>query len=161
MMRSSVEKLRVLNDFIDVSDPPIQTIDLAGKLGIRVFKTDWPNSISGKIQRDSARGGASGFAIFVNKSHPETRRRFTIAHEIAHYVLHEHKIGDGIFDDAMYRSGLGNREEMQANSLAADILMPRKYVDEFRSIAGDDVETLAHQFNVSIEAMSYRLGISW
>ncbi|MDJ0629659.1 MAG: ImmA/IrrE family metallo-endopeptidase [Rhodobacter sp.] len=154
------EKLKIVNDHIDEADPPIHVIPLANKLGIEVYKADWPHSVSGKIQYDPELGGQSGFAIFVNAAHPETRRRFTIAHEIAHFILHEDQIGDGLFDDAMYRSGLSSFEEDDANKLAADILMPRQLIREF-SFVGDDVETLAHQFNVSQSAMARRLGVAW
>ncbi|RBI67053.1 hypothetical protein DQW77_17790 [Roseovarius sp. TE539] len=117
------------------------------------------HEISGKIQKDTTRGGESGFAIFVNSGHPAVRRRFTIAHEIAHYVLHERKIGDGIFDDALYRSGLPHQEKVQANALAADILMPRDRVREMQRLHGDNINYLANLFWVSEQAMSIRLGV--
>lgn len=158
-VRTVSEKLRTLNEYVAGQDLPIEVTPLANRLGIRVFRAPWPDSISGKIQRDSERGGASGFAIFVNKDHPSVRRRFTIAHEIAHYVLHERKIGDGIFDDAMYRSGLPHTEEVQANALAADILMPRSKVNAMLAMYGNDIEKLAEIFWVSEQAMSIRLGL--
>jgi Zn-dependent peptidase ImmA (M78 family) len=58
----------------------------------------------------------------------------------------------------MYRSGLPHREEVQANALAADILMPRKKLAEKRSELGDDVGKLAEAFWVSKQAMEIRLG---
>lgn len=158
MARSTSEKLAVVRSYLAQDEPPIEVTPLANRLGIRVYRAPWPNEISGKIQRDQERGGSSGFAIFVNGSHPSVRRRFTIAHELAHYVLHESKIGDGIFDDAMYRSGLPVREEVQANALAADILMPRRLVNAAQSKYGDDVDKLAKLFWVSKQAMSIRLG---
>lgn len=159
MDRSVSEKLKIVNDYIASESLPIKVTPLAQRLGIRVFGAPWPDEISGKIQRDAERGGDSGFAIFVNKSHSQTRRRFTVAHEIAHYVLHERQIGDGIFDDALYRSGLPHREEVQANELAADILMPKKRVIEMIEKNGSDVPYLAEQFDVSRQAMSIRLSV--
>ena len=153
------EKLSILNSYIAEQDLPIEVTPLANRLGVRVYRAPWPNEISGKIQRDARRGGDSGFAIFVNADHPAVRRRFTIAHEIAHYVLHERKIGDGIFDDALYRSGLPHQEEVQANALAADILMPRNRVREMQRLYGDDIGQLARIFWVSEQAMSICLGV--
>jgi len=163
-MRSVTEKMAILNGFIDRSDAPIQTVNLANELGIKVYHAAWPNDVSGKIQKDSAYGGASGFAIFVNREHHVNRRRFTTAHEIAHYVLHEEKIGDGIFDDALYRSGLSSAIEAQANGLAANILMPwsilNRYIPSYLGNDGDtDVTKLAALFQVSKQSMSIRLGI--
>lgn len=155
-MAELLEKLQTINTYLGFREPPIDVVKLANVLGIKVYNTPWPDKISGKIQRDPVRGGESGFAIFVNESHPETRKRFTIAHEIAHYVLHEHLIGDGVFDDGLYRSGLPEKVETQANNLAADILMPWHAIREhdYKS-----VEELAAFFNVSPAAMSVRLGV--
>ena len=161
MATSSISfKLGVLNSYIQDQELPIQVTPLANHLGIRVYHAPWPDEISGKIQRDIDRGGESGFAIFVNKSHAPVRRRFTIAHEVAHYVLHEDKIGDGIFDDAMYRSGLSQQEEVQANALAADILMPRSLVSKMRKLHGDEIDKLTDIFWVSEPAMKIRLGLT-
>src|SRR3546814_2493487 len=82
------------------------------------------------IRKDAERGGESGFAIYVNGSHPRVRRRFSIAHEIAHFALHRNLIGDGVTDDAMYRSNLSSAVEVQANRMAADILMPWHLISE-------------------------------
>lgn len=137
---------------------PVQTVDLARDLGLRVFKVpNWPNDLSGMIKRNDDNPG--GFDIFVNADHPYVRRRFTIAHEIAHAVLHPDLIGDGITDDALYRSGLSNRVEAQANELAADILMPWARLNELVDSGITDIATLADRFKVSTQAMSIRLGV--
>ena len=41
--------------------------------------------MSGYIIRESG----DDFQIFYNGNHPETRQRFTVAHELAHYLLHK------------------------------------------------------------------------
>lgn len=107
-------------------------------------------------RNDESRGG---FDIYVNASHPEVRRRFTIAHELAHVILHPNLIGDGITDDALYRSGLSNSVEAQANKLAADILMPRDKLSEYISQGITNVAELARTFNVSEQSMAIRLGV--
>lgn len=155
-MAELIDKLQIMNTYIAYFGVPVNVVGLAHRLGIRVYDAPWPNHVSGKIQKDPQRGGESGFAIFVNQSHPITRKRFTIAHEIAHYVLHEDQIGDGVFDDAMYRSGLPEKVEVQANNMAADILMPWSVLKEH---LGEPVPKLAEMFNVSEQAMSVRLGI--
>lgn len=152
MLREQLEIIRTHQ-----SSVPIEVVPIAQALGLEVFRVDdWPENLSGAIISD----GESGYAIYVNSQHSAVRRRFTIAHEIAHFVLHKDLIGDGIQDDGLYRSGLSNRIEAQANALAADILMPRalirRYADE-NGIDRDDVVRLAKAFNVSKDAMSIRL----
>lgn len=138
---------------------PVQVIDLANDLGLKVYMVpNWPDDLSGMVRKNEDAVG--GFDIFVNQNHSETRRRFTIAHEIAHVVLHPHLIGDGITDDALLRSGLSNDVEAQANRLAADILMPRDALNSRLKKGINSVYILADEFSVSDQAMAIRLGVA-
>src|SRR4051794_4100177 len=107
MNYSSLEGMEIIRKH--QKSAPVQMIPIAEALGLNVYRvTSWPQETSGMITRDPERGGTCGFAIYVNAKHSEVRRRFTIAHEIAHFVLHRHLIGDGITEDALYRSGLSD-----------------------------------------------------
>lgn len=139
---------------------PVQTVPIAKDLGIGVFRAKgWPNTLSGIIRKDP--DSPDNYNIYVNAEHHERRRRFTIAHEIAHFVLHRDIIGDGISDDALYRSGLSNKIEAQANRLAADILMPWELLDPLLDGGTTDIDELSKAFNVSRSAMSIRLGVPY
>jgi predicted transcriptional regulator len=141
---------------------PVLVVPLARELGLEVYTTaEWPDTISGMIRRDPERGGTAGYAVYVNGKHHDNRRRFTIAHESAHFILHRDVIGDGIEDDALYRSGLSNRLEAQANYLAADILMPWDLINAAIKKGTSSVEELARLFKVSKSAMSIRLGVPY
>ena len=141
---------------------PVQTIDIAEALGIKVYKVgNWPDNISAMIRKDAERGGPSGYAIYVNSKHPVVRRRFSIAHEIAHFALHRNLIGDGITDDGLYRSNMSNAVEAQANRMAADILMPWHLIREATEQGIDTVEALAKHFDVSKSTMSIQLGVPY
>lgn len=141
-------------------EPPVQTVPIATAMGVNVFHVpNWPDNLSGKIMRSSAQGGSSGYAIYVNQRHHVNRRRFTTAHEIAHFILHQDSIGDGITDDGLYRSRLSNWMEAQANKLAADILMPWHLLNRFVEGGTTSVDQLADIFKVSNSAMSIRLGV--
>lgn len=139
---------------------PVETIEIAEALGIKVYKVgNWPENLSAMIRRDPERGGHSGYAIYVNAKHPRVRRRFSIAHEIAHFALHRSLIGDGITDDALYRSTMSNSVEAQANRMAADILMPWHLIRKATDQGIDTVEALAKHFDVSKSTMSIQLGV--
>lgn len=130
---------------------PVNVERLASALGLRIMQ-DFLGDYSGKIERDPL-----GFKVTVNATDSHVRQRFTIAHEIGHYVLHRDLIGDGITDDAMYRSRLGGFYETQANQYAAYILMPpglfrQKYREGART-----PEALATLFDVSSQAAEYRI----
>lgn len=138
---------------------PVETVATANALGLNVFRvSNWPDDISGMIRKDSDDGGDSGFVIYVNASHSKVRRRFTIAHEIGHFVLHKSLIGDGIVEDALMRAqGFSSRIEYQANQFAADLLMPWHLIEIAKTQGTESVEALAEAFQVSRDAMSIRL----
>ena len=138
---------------------PVPVSQIARDLGLRVWQATWDTDVSGMIRKDKKYGGKSGYAILVNRAHPKTRRRFTIAHEVAHFLLHRELIGDGITDDALYRSEIGSSIEAQANRFAASVLMPWPLVREAVQSGVDTVPELAKRFAVSNSAMSIRLGI--
>lgn len=140
--------------------PPIQVVPIAEELGINVYTVkEWPNDLSGKLQKDNK--SKSGFSIYVNATHPDVRKRFTIAHEIAHFILHRGLIKDELIDDGLYRSGLSNAIEAEANKFASDILMPWHLINEAINSGINSVEELAAKFNVSNSSMSIRLGVPY
>jgi hypothetical protein len=140
---------------------PVDVLSLARELGLNVWSMNsLPSNISGKIFRDPLNGGRSGFSIAVNGNDGRLRQRFTVAHEIGHFILHRSRLESGdLVDDAMYRSGLSTKEEQAANRLAADILMPHALIRALVASGMRDVQTLATKLQVSLPAMKIRLGI--
>ncbi|MDE0104352.1 MAG: ImmA/IrrE family metallo-endopeptidase [Bryobacterales bacterium] len=139
---------------------PVNIKAIADDLGLKVHHTrDWSDDVSGQIVRSDRHGGSSGYAIFLNRRHSPNRKRFTLAHEIAHFLLHPQFIGDGIQHDGLYRSGLSTPLEVQANKMAAEILMPKTQLLWAFHEGVNDVGDLAKRFRVSRAAMAIRLGI--
>jgi IrrE N-terminal-like domain len=140
-------------------DVPIDITALATDLGLSVYESeDFEDGISGKICKDASGESPAGYSVYVNANHSVRRQRFTIAHECAHFLLHRDKIGDGITDDAMYRSDkMTNQDEYEANNKAADLLMPRRLVLKYVKEGLSGADDLADAFNVSITAMQVRL----
>ncbi len=139
---------------------PVDIVGLSRAIGIQVWESrDLPPGISGKLFKDRAHGGAEGYSILVNAAEPFVRKRFTVAHEVAHFLLHRDRVGAELSDDTWYRSGLSDWDEVEANRMAADILMPMRLIREYISRGFTQVEPLADLFAVSREAMRIRLGI--
>lgn len=107
--------------------------------------------------------------IGVNSKTSPRRQRFTIAHELGHWCMHE---GELIVDRAVMinnRNKVSSQaidpQEIEANRFAASLLMPRELVLDaasrqyFAGIANRDdfIASLSREFDVSIEAMGYRL----
>src|SRR5947209_18298606 len=76
---------------------PVPVTRLARDLGIQVVSRafEGDEDVSGFYLRNGTER-----LIGVNHAHAEVRRRFTIAHEIAHAVLHDE---DGIHIDTAFR----------------------------------------------------------
>ena len=137
---------------------PVKITKIASELGITIYRANMSENISGAIFGKNIGYDNEEYIIYVNGCHSINKQRFTIAHEIAHFLLHKNQIGDNLTDSAMYRSKLSNAKERQANALAAEILMPlqelRNYV---YNIGVTNIEALSEIFKVSKETMSIRL----
>lgn len=144
--------------------PPVDIQAIIREVGVGYVEMPKPESISGLIE---AYGG--GYRIVVNSNHSLVRKRFTAAHELGHYVYHRDLIGDGIVDDAAYRSEKigqysGDKKilreyETQANRFAAIILMPVMLLDRLQA-EHLPVPEMARQLQVSVEALRIRLGLA-
>jgi Zn-dependent peptidase ImmA (M78 family) len=136
---------------------PVDLDSMAQALGLRVFDVDtFHQDEAGRISRIFDDDQIL-YVVEINSRHSENRKRFTLAHEISHYLLHRDKIGDGITDTALYRSKLGDYIETEANRLAAELLMPRLLVRTFFKSGIQSLSELCKMFKVSEEAMRIRL----
>lgn len=118
------------------------------KLGGRIFPTDWDSAReTGSI---TVRGPAD-FHIYLSPLSGQRRSRFTIAHELGHYMLHSQF---GKIPITVRRDGSGP-VEWEANWFAAGFLMPE---EEFRAKlkAGYGDAMLAEHFGVSMAAVQIR-----
>ena len=115
--------------------------------------------------------GNSG-AIGYNSAHSVLRRRFTIAHEISHFLLHARRDGKPeVFADRRVtfrrpeddHASAAYRRDAEANQLGAALLMPRSAVlqeiETYRSDLDEDkdMKFLADLFRVSVPALARRL----
>ena len=95
-----------------------------------------------------------GHAIELYGTRGERRRRFTVAHEIGHFVLHPERVRSE-------RGGVtnwGSRDlEREADTFAAELLMPEHLVRQLVLEEGADPGRLADRFDVSVQAMTIRL----
>jgi len=101
-----------------------------------------------------------GGTIGVNIANPPKRQRFSIAHEIGHLFIDKKYVA--MFRDSKSSSG-EHEQEIEANRFAAALLMPearvREAVANMHFDLGDEdaLESLSSLFDVSAQAMSFRL----
>jgi Zn-dependent peptidase ImmA (M78 family) len=141
---------------------PVNVDRLAKTLDITVKYESLSADISGALMRK-----AGVAVIAINKDHSQTRKNFSLAHELGHYWLHQ---DDEVFLDKsiMHRDAKSARgddwKEIQANQFAASLLMPKQALEkafdgQLATTQDRDeiVKTLAKQFGVSARAMELRL----
>lgn len=160
--------------------PPVPVEDIADLLYLLAIDvTDHlPPNTAGRLYAEDR-------IIEVKKSDADVRKRFTIAHEVGHYQLHVmaeallHN-GHACSDDLVSNTSATEtpplidleatvsiasrpivvdtrRLEIEANRFAAEILMPVPLLEAAVAQFGSDVTYLAKLFDVSSQAMQFRL----
>ncbi|HEA17819.1 MAG TPA: ImmA/IrrE family metallo-endopeptidase [Pseudoalteromonas prydzensis] len=137
---------------------PIPIGAIARSLGINVKLSTLSAGISGEIREVE-----NICTIKINRHDVKARQRFTLAHEIAHFLLHRDRLRNGIVDDVLYRSSLSNALEAEANRLAADIIMPWHLMKEaeqkYNALSSEvKFETIAEESELSTTAIKIRFG---
>ncbi|MFZ0774023.1 MAG: ImmA/IrrE family metallo-endopeptidase [Candidatus Sulfotelmatobacter sp.] len=149
-------KVRDLLRRAGVHRPPVPVERIAEVLGLEVRHLPSPDEISGALIRKG-----KDLIIGVNSHQHPNRQRFTIAHEIAHFVLHKGRSLHVDEDFCINRDGSNNLDEMQANRFAAELLMPEGLVEadvsRFNVVDARIVGLLASKYRVSSQAMQIRL----
>lgn len=158
--RSFVDNIFSDNDEIRL---PVDIENIIDKLKIDLVNYTFEDDISGVLVLNEGQP-----TIGVNQGHSEVRRRFTIAHELGHFVLHKGK-GEMFMDKVLFRKSSqeynvrDEKMEKEANYFAANILMPEKVVRKLFAASISDfyddstIQDLAKKFKVSSSAMTYRL----
>jgi len=149
-----------------ITHPPVAVQTIAEQLGIAVRYVPLDDELSGMIFFRSAP------IVAINSLHHPNRQRFTLAHEIGHFELHLQEIGQEVHIDKKFlafardprSSGGFDPKEIEANSFAAELLVPRAMLLEQLQNVVVDVEDdrlikhLAKRFQVSEQMMSFRIG---
>lgn len=157
-----VEKAKEVLCRFAIFSAPVDVEDIATREGIKVIYEDLEDDVSGLLFQ---KNGMS--IIAVNAHHHPHRQKFTIAHELGHYYLHETG-ADRLFVDRIvyFRNSVSSsgaqQHEIEANKFAAELLMPMNLVKAIlesypSELSEHDTFKLANQFGVSQQAMTFRL----
>lgn len=140
---------------------PIPIEDIARQLDIQDIKELDTDGFVGSLITDNIR--SDGFIMLKAGLMPE-RRRFTIGHELGHFLMRHHKASAGGFtctavDFARRRRADMNpqaKQEVEANEFAALLLMPPRLWERemavFRAPDLDQIRVMKQRFCVSRDA---------
>ena len=147
-MDGLTDKIRSILNKVGTTEPPVPIEKIIELFSIKIVPyPNFPDNVSGTIVDQK------GFMIIgVNSNHAAVRQRFTIAHELGHFLL-GHELGEKIIDDVFDRP---TDKEKDANEFAAQLLMP---TDFLKQDVGKKMKIpdLARRYKVSEQAMSIRL----
>ena len=138
---------------------PVDPVLLANKLGIRVSNAVFSEpTISGMIAK---RG--ENCSLLINDNDTPYRKRFSIAHELGHCLLHLFA-NDGEFIDneidlfriEAFDADGKQLQEIEANQFAAALLMDAELIKEYWPVF-KTLNAMAEAFKVSEAAMGIRL----
>lgn len=145
---------------------PVDVLGIAKKMGIEIRAERTHQDLSGFLFRNLKEKVA---VIGVNSRQSPFRQRFTLAHEIGHFLLHS---DDRLHVDKGYEVKLRDEkskagtdiDEMEANLFAAELLMPEHFlardVGDLGSVDLSDeraLKGLAGRYKVSSQALAFRL----
>lgn len=138
-----------------VERPPVRLEPILERLNIQLSARPGMQEDAVIVPMTDPRlGHPSAWVVYYNPDKPETRRRFTIAHEVGHAILDTEEWL------ASAARGGGNRQrerERRVDRFAAELLMPSRLIHDAIRQHGMEVETLRGLFGVSRRAMEIRL----
>jgi len=140
---------------------PVPLEQIAKREGIKIELTPLDDDLSGM---SFIKNGVA--VIVLNLNHHPNRRRFTLAHEIGHHLMHVSYLTNNVHVDksVLNRDNVSSQavdlKEIEANAFAAELLMPEIELRKYQHVDFNDdafLYALAKKLKVSVTALTYRL----
>lgn len=144
---------------------PVPLEELSHLAGIESIKELDSDGFAGMLVTNAEK---SRGAIFVKTGTNPRRRRFTVGHELGHFLLPWHKqerfeckpADVGVSSSSATSTERMPTIEVEANAFAAELLMPRRHFKQILDTLGEPelehIVELSSKFDVSVEATIWR-----
>lgn len=152
----------LLNIYRISDEPPIDVDALLSNIGMSIVPIDFsPIEDEVKIPQGSILGatiaGGENLSVFYIVDATENRKRFTLAHEIAHCCLHTESLIDHHIEFRENQKAL-NGKEYEANIFAGELLIPERSLHKiYNRLLVPSLASLMKIFKVSAPVMIERL----
>ena len=157
-MKASPEHFaRALVDFLEV-EQPFKFADIVRDLGLQVRQVN-STGFDGALVRVA--GVPLGIIAVREDILEKASKRFTVAHEIGHYVLPGHEADCSVCTESdidLLHMKTGQREK-EANKFAAELLLPRIKILEIvteRGLSFDTCKFISRKFETSLTVAAIR-----
>lgn len=169
-MQKAVNRLiEQLLEKCEINEPPVDVEKIARSINIVVVKRSYKDKgpLSAMLVRNNKK-----VIIGINISHNIQKQRFSIAHELGHFFLHE---GEELFVDKDYVANFRHYktnpkiyfQEKEANYFAGCLLIPDRFLlndlklynlDSLKQKTFEEVAKDLHtKYDVSLIAMQLRI----
>ncbi len=138
-----------------ILEAPIDVEKIAEILGFTIIPFPFPEKRKGMVLIE---GDVK--AIGVNEKHPLTLRRYTIAHEFGHFVNGHAHFENAFIEDETIFYDHHFQQEREADAFAAELLMPKDFLEKDLAFGGIDEKKLLAKYIVSKTALWIRLNTS-
>lgn len=149
LVREQVKKLREKNY---IYSAPVNAKEIAKKEGLQIVFAKFGslfNRINGFLDFNDK-------IIIVNSERKPYVQNFTIAHELGHWLLHNDRRKEYVLKLSCPNGGEDDPMEKEANTFAAELLVPMKELMEYKK-KGISNKELAKMFFVSEKVIEHRL----
>ena len=121
---------------------------------VKVVYEQLSNDLSGFLEYHP---GETRWYIYINEYENPRRQRFTLAHELAHLLIHNDIVASGYHDDVvMFRDNEQSVVEQEANEFASKLLMPKSLFEKYINSGNNTIQKLSEKFDLSVAAVKYR-----
>ena len=141
-------------------------VNIEGMIRLHGIKLDKNAELANELSGEIRKIGEEDYKISVKESEFYYRKRFTMAHELGHFLLHKDKIGDGVNDTPAYRTSnaddlfnprITSEHEAEANAFAAALLMPKEAVEYYYCEEKKSLKEMSIIFQASEKALEIRI----
>ena len=142
----------VTQRFVKSSPPDLAS--LCKELGLRIQEVP-AKGFDGALVR--SKSGQKGIIAVKASIREASRKRFTVAHEIGHFVIPNHRLLKNVCDEKKIDSfdSRLNRPEIEANEFAAELLLPSALLAKrfnLKELSIPEISAVATEFETSLTA---------
>jgi Zn-dependent peptidase ImmA (M78 family) len=128
--------------------------DVCKKLGLRIKEVPATGFDGALVRSRSAQKGIVAVNVGIRE---QSRKRFTVAHEIGHFVMPHHRLLGNICEQRSIESFSTRlqRPEIEANEFAAEFLLPSavlRHTFNLREFSLAQISAVANDFEASLTA---------
>lgn len=155
--KAKQEAAKLLGKF-KITEPPIDPEQIAEQLGVDVVYADFKPEISQQISGYLEFLEDENARIVINSDISPKRKTFTIAHELAHFLLHRQYAqseGYQLLPRSNHYSVSKPDVEREADAFAAALLAPKHLVEQYKDIAS--LPEMSKIFVTSEEMLKWRI----